>query len=131
MASFNKEKMAQLRADLNSVLSGYGIHNDLKFEIGNITFDDASFRTTLKAFSTANGVNPEKIEFEKNCFKFGIDSNWYGKIVEIKGIHYKISAIKTRAKKYPIVLTPSKGATVGLVSNVSTVRNALLLTEKE
>ena len=107
--SFTSSDMNKMRKDINDVLRAYGVREDIKFEIGRITYDDDSFRTTLKAFSTAHGKDPARSEFVKNCYKFNIPADWFGKIVEIKGIHYKVSAIKPRARKYPILLTPVDG----------------------
>lgn len=112
---FTSNDMDKMRKDINDVLRGYGVRENIKFEIGRITYDDNSFRATLKAFNTAHGRDPLKSEFEKYCYKFNIPSDWYGKIVEIKGIHYKVSAIKPRARKYPVLLTPANGLAKSVV----------------
>ncbi len=106
---YTSSDMDKMRKELNEVLKSYGTHNDVKFEIGRITYDDNSFRTTLKAFNVAGGADPAKSEFEKYCYKFDIPKDWYGKVVKLKGVHYKVAAIKPKARKYPVLLTPTNG----------------------
>ncbi len=102
--TFDKSTMEMIRKEMNDVLSRYGAPKDIQFKIGNITYDDNSFRTTLKVVNVGNGHNPDKAEFEKFCWKFGLPNRAYGKIINWKGIDYKIAAIRPRARKYPVLL---------------------------
>jgi len=125
MDKFDRKEIEKLREELNDVLKSYGMSKNIEFEIGRISYDDNFFRTSLKAFNTANNNDYKKTEFEKNCYKFHINHDWYGKIISSDGIDYKVSAIRTRARKYPIVLEAVKPGQKGIVASVSYVKNRL------
>ena len=103
--TFTKENLNDIRHDITHILSGYGNTNNVKFKLGNITYDSNSFRVTLKAFSSEDGtVDTGKIEFEKYCYKFYVPKDWYGKNFLLRNEEYKIVGIKSRARKYPVVI---------------------------
>ena len=101
---FTKDNLNDIRKELNDVLQRYGVTKDIDFQIGNITFENDSFRTTLKAFNVAGGIDSSQVEFDKWCYKFGVEKNWYGKDITFQGKQYRIAGIKPRARKYPVVL---------------------------
>jgi hypothetical protein len=102
--TFDKITVDNMRNELNDVLKRYGSHVGVKFEIGRITYDNDSFRTSIKAFNTADGVDSKKVEFAKNCRKFGIPQDWYGKNIIVDGVEHRIIGVRPRARKYPILL---------------------------
>jgi len=119
---FNKTKIQELRKELNSVLDSFGKKNNLKLEIGRITYDTDFFRTQIKAFDLSDNKDVDKIEFDKYCWKFHIPADWYGKEMTLdKGI-YIVSGIATRAKKYPILLRNKATGKVDLKMSVSQAR---------
>jgi hypothetical protein len=124
MMDFSKETIEKIRKEMNDVLTRYGVHNDIEFEVGRITYDHNSFRTTLKALNTGNGIDPRKLEYEKNCYKFGAEPSWFGKQVFVNGEYYTVTEIKPRARKYPIILTPVSG-TQGKKAGVDYVRRLI------
>jgi hypothetical protein len=101
---FTKDNLDDIRKELNDVLQRYGVTKDVEFQIGNITFEDNSFRTTLKAFNVEGGIDAAQVEFEKWCYKFGVQKSWYGKDITFKGKQYRIAGIKPRARKFPVIL---------------------------
>ena len=122
---FDKSKIQELRKELDNVLDAFGRKNNLKLEIGGITYDDNFFRTQLKAFDLSGNKDADKIEFDKYCFKFHVPADWYGKEMKLdKGV-YIISGIAPRAKKYPILLKNKTTGKVDLKMSVSRVREKL------
>ena len=102
--TFDKSTLDIVRKELNDVLSRYGAQKEIQFKIGNITYEDNSFKTTLKAVNVGSGYDHDKNEFEKYCWKFDLPHDAYGKVINYKGIDYRIAAIRPRARKYPVLL---------------------------
>lgn len=109
---FDNQRLDSIRQDLNRVLKSYGVQQNIDFKIGKITYTDDSFKVSLEAFDTQRGGSAEQISYEKNCMKFGLQQDWYGKEITLNGRRYTVADINTRARKYPVVL---RNANTGLI----------------
>lgn len=96
--------ITKIRKDLEKLLAAYGKEKGLEFTVGNIQYSANTIKTSIVGESIQHGRNPSKENFEANCFRFGIPHTWFGKIITLKNKKYKITGIKPRSRKYPIVL---------------------------
>jgi hypothetical protein len=122
---FDKNSLELIRKELNDVLSKYGVRHDLEFKIGNISYQENSFKTSLECFNTEGGQSAEKIAFDKNCYVKNVPSNWYGKIIQMSGKDYMIAGVNTRGRKYPIMLKNVLTGVVDMKCDIGTVRTKL------
>jgi hypothetical protein len=105
-----------------------GLEGDLgvTFSRGNGTFDSASFSMKITAtVDNADGSTrtPEMVDFEREAHYYGLDKDHLGTEFTVRGETYKISGLKPRSRKYPILGTTADGRTFKFASD--SVRRAL------
>ena len=122
---FSTEDVQKIREELNSVLSSYGGSKNIEFKIGSISYDNDSFRTTLKGSNTESGKDSYEIDFHKYRNKFSIPADWYGREISLKSGKYRICGISGRARKSPIFLRHVTTGKVESKIGVSEVMNLL------
>ena len=103
----------QLRKELNQVLSRYGETKGIQFKLGNISYGSSYFNVKLSAFLADEDNDGKRDMFKMNCGKFGIPADWYGKVVVLDGMQYKITEVAPRARKYPVILAPVNSTVAG------------------
>ena len=110
---FNRNNLKTIRADISAALASVEAKHDVTFDLGNIRFGDTNFRGKLECNAVAdkNGkaVDPNKVKFEQNYFRFGLDKDAYGKTFSKAGRKYTVTGINPRAKKYPVKCTSPNG----------------------
>ena len=100
-----RTEVKAMKLELEAAIATIEKKHGYKITIGSMGYSDTGFTAKIVGESTANGRNPGKEDFEANCFRFGIPHTWFGKTIKIKNTTYKITGIKPRSRKYPIVLT--------------------------
>ena len=78
----------------------------LNISIGNITYDDISFRTKMKC--TLSTVDVQKMEFEKYCDRYGFSAADYLRPFSFHGEDYILTGFNVNAKSYPAIATRIK-----------------------
>jgi hypothetical protein len=91
-----KETRTYLEEKFNEIFEETGI----KFSIGNIKFDNDSFTTTLQA---TIGGDDNKKEWDKHCYKFGLQKEWFGETFTLGNKTYEICGIKKYASDRSVV----------------------------
>jgi len=101
--AFTNDNIDDVRRELEVVLRKYGIASGTDFKVGRITYNKNSFKTSIECFSTEEtGAGAEESMFARDCKKFGIPADWYNSICNFNGEKYRIIAVNTRARKYPL-----------------------------
>ena len=102
--TFNKSNLNQVRTDINSALKEVENKYGIKLDIGNISYNGSLFTTKLKAFATGgDDTNVGKIEWDRNCYKFGSKKGDFGRTIKFMGETFTVSGIKPRSSKYPVL----------------------------
>ncbi len=99
---FGKAKLKDIRADIAEALKAVEDKYNMNLEVGRITYDSTSFRASLKA-NVGNAEDGAKAEFEKYALRFGMEPSDFGKSFIMADDTFEITAIKPRARKYPVV----------------------------
>ncbi len=99
-----KQKIKEMRTEIQNVLDEYGEKKGIQIELGHIRFDDTSFTSKIKVIMAENNEKAEKIEWDKVCDLFNLKKEDYGKIVDLTGEKYKLVKIKPKSRKYPLVV---------------------------
>lgn len=98
-----KEKVRELRKELDDLLKDFGDDHGLKLSIGNIQFDDTGFKTKLDVREGSSDEEVQRKEWEKYCILFGLNSNDFRKKVFFQGQEFELIGFNTRAHKFPII----------------------------
>jgi hypothetical protein len=108
---FNKSNLKTIRADVAAALAAVESKHDVKFSLGNIRFSDNDFRCKLECFSaaTGNSTDIDRQKFESKCWMFDVPKSSFGKTFKSGRKTYTITGLNTRAHKYPIQATDSRG----------------------
>ena len=113
LTSFNKSNLADVRSALNTSLNDVADHFGITLEIGNISFQDNRFSTKLKAnIVSEDGVvqTREREDFTRYAQNLcGLDPDWLDDSFTDNGKSYKITGLKTKARKNKIMLECSDG----------------------
>lgn len=101
--SFDRTKIKSLRKEINSALEVVGQKHGLVFNLGSITFGQNSFGCRLEVASSENGESVYAVAFKEKCAKYGLLPSELGKEFWSNGNRFKITGLKTRNRKYPIL----------------------------
>ena len=112
-----KDKLTQIRVDLEAALEMVGNDNGISFDIGRITYSQDSFRVQLNAFEAIEGQSAKEVEFRKWAVIYGLEPDDFGKTINLHRGEYVISGIAPKSRKYPILGTKSSdGKTYKLIT---------------
>ena len=127
MDNFGNNNLEQIRKEINDVLKSYGDAKGLSFKIGNISYSNSYFSTKLEVFQSNTDNDGMRDQFVSNGRKFGIPSDWYDKVVILNdGKKYRITGVNTRARKYPVNLSPAVGVGPGKKAGVEHIRSLIV-----
>jgi hypothetical protein len=105
---FHDGNIDKVRRAFKKHMEAFYKETGIKVDLGNITYDSKQFSSKATFTIIADGEDPElakqKHIFERDCWKFGLKKEDYGKQVRIEGTLYKIVGVNTRAKRMPIQL---------------------------
>ena len=103
MQKFTQETIKELREEIAGALHDIEKAYDITFEIGNIRFDNNTFRTQLQCF-LAVSEESERMLFEKYCACYGLHPSDYKRTFEMCGQIYRLIGFDTKARKYCYVV---------------------------
>lgn len=112
ITKFDKVNLKTVREDINSALAEVAKKHGIELEIGNISFDALSFRTTLKASvkdgtadSSLPGTAEMRTDFKRFASIFGLSESDLGKTFKQGRKEYTIVGMKPRKRTAPIIAT--------------------------
>ena len=113
ITSFNKSNLADVRSAINTSLNDVADHFGITLEIGNISFQDNRFSTKITANTVSeDGVvqTREREDFTRYAQSLcDLDPDWLDDSFTDRGLTYKITGLKTKARKNKIMLECSDG----------------------
>jgi len=107
---FDKTQLRKFREDFDRTLVEFSKKHGITLSIGNISYSGSEFHTKLTGYATANGENPEQIEFEKCCPLYGLSKDDYGKKFSTFNGEYSLVGFKPKSRKYPVIGKSANGA---------------------
>ena len=112
ITEINPETIKQVRQIIKDSLSDIMEDNNLKFELGNATYDDDSFKFTGFRISLSNGKTEEEKSLEAELdyrqtspYAFNLDASI---VATESGRKFKLVGFKKRARKKPFVIQDIK-----------------------
>lgn len=116
--NFNSGNLKEFRAIFNAKMAELQKETGVLVTIGNISYQDSSLRTTMKAnivnpdiSGAAAKVNIAKAEFKDYCYRYGFNPADYGRNFVFKGETFMITGLKTRKQRCPILAQNNSGKT--------------------
>tara|TARA_R110000787_G_scaffold47864_1_gene115778 strand:+ start:268 stop:687 length:420 start_codon:yes stop_codon:yes gene_type:complete len=113
ITEINPETIKQVRQMINDSLSVIMEENNLRFELGNATYDDDSFKFTGFRISLLDAPTEEQKALErelkdrrKSRYDIALDSSIIGK--DSRNKEYKLVGFKPRARKKPFIIQDIK-----------------------
>ena len=100
---FDRKNLKQIRMQINTELEKMSKKLGIQFSIGNISFQEQSFTTKMTAVLAGNSEDAERIAFEKDCWRAGVDKDMFGKVINYGNKSYRICGIRPRSWKQPII----------------------------
>lgn len=103
---FDKDACKVLRIGIASALEDLGKKYGVDFKVGGMRFSDNSVSIKLEA-AVLNGSADsfDEVNFKENCHRYGLKPEDFGRIFGTLDGEFKITGIKTRNRKYPILTT--------------------------
>ena len=107
---FNHYTAKELREELNAALSLVEKETGLKIKVGKCTYRSNRATFTIEALTVQDGevFDEAATDFEVFCGDYGLEREHLGQVVTIHGKTRKIVGLKTRNRKYPIILEDLK-----------------------
>ena len=100
----NRQTAKAFREDLNKALASLKTKYEAEIKVGAITFGNSNLKVKLDLTEKPkDGKSIEQVEFEKNCWKFGLKAEDYGKSFYSQGEMYSLTALKPRSPRFPVV----------------------------
>ena len=108
ITEINPKTIKQVRQMIKDSLSVIMEDNNLRFELGNATYDDDSFKFTGLRISLADALTPEQKDL-KQIIAMRKKDDWYKTLDDTKigwdrSVAYKLVGYKSRARKKPWII---------------------------
>ena len=110
--TFTKAGLKTIRASLNKAFREVEEAHGIKLNIGNISYEDTTFRTTLKAsiVNEDGTVEDEKRkDFKKFATMFDLNPEWLDKEIVLSGRTFTITGLNRKASKNNIRIQAENG----------------------
>ena len=91
-----------LRNDLQEGLKEIFFDTDWDAEVGSGTYSDLKATFKVEIVDNANGDGRKQL-FEELAPLYGVDPSWYGVVFSTYHGTYKVTRIKPKNRKYPII----------------------------
>ena len=102
---FNRTNVKQLRNELDAVLQEFANKNNLKIDLGNISFDNASVKCKNFSIGVNGAVSPTMMRLSG---KLGFIGSAYGQTFKTQGQTFTITSLKPHNKRQ-IIAESNKG----------------------
>jgi hypothetical protein len=110
--TFTKSGLKTIRASLNKAFREVEEAHGIKLNIGNISYENTTFRTTLKAsIVNERGIveDRERTDFTKYATMFDLNPEWLDKEIVLNGRTFTITGLNTKASKNNIRIQAENG----------------------
>lgn len=108
-----REDVREIRAEMEQFMTGLQEKYNFTFNFQSVTWnaDSISFKieTTQRQFSNGEVVPTNKTSWNKNCERYGLRPEHFGKTFVSEGVTHELYDINTSKKKYSIITQSSKG----------------------
>jgi len=109
MKNFQKSDFSLIRKDIDDALKVVADKYGITFRLGRISYTSAEFSTKLECVCN-DGVDVKdgedlmaKKEWDRNCWKWNLKPEDFGKGFNFQGTDYTICGCKPKSSKYPIL----------------------------
>ena len=112
MNDFNKQNLKVIRVAINTALREVEQAHGIKLNLGNISFDETTFRTKLEA-SIVNeaGIveDRQRTDFTKYATLFDLNPEWLDKEIVLGDDTFTVTGLNTKASKNVVRIEKENG----------------------
>ena len=118
----NKTLLKSLRNDIDGVLETIGKKHNVVLKSGNCRYTESNATLKIEIQDIQNGVavSKERAEYELLADMYGLKKEWLDKTFRHMGDTYKVVGLKTRKRKFPVIVENDKGKRYGF--DVETIK---------
>lgn len=98
----NESKVRRIQAKINSLVNEIEKEENVSINFGSVTYNSAYYTTSMKVTTKEKNEKTDNV-FEALCKSIGFTQNVIGMEFKLRGNSYKITSIKTRNRKYPVI----------------------------
>jgi hypothetical protein len=107
MNKFTRDELRTFRDDFDVAVKGLKKKYGVEVELGNISFSPSAFRSkievTRSVSSDGSKIDIELEKFKKDARSIGVNEGLYGKKFSFSGRKFKVTGLKPRSPKFPII----------------------------
>jgi hypothetical protein len=107
----NKNSLHDFKQDFNTVVKTLNEKYGVTIQLGNISYQENKFNGKIEVVNKGATTTIAREEFERSAVYLGLKKSDFGKTFMSNGVLFKISGIKTRNRKYPILADNPQGDT--------------------
>lgn len=104
----NETKINIIQEKIKKAIALIEKEENVKIDFGSISFNVAQYRATMTVSSLDKSEKVEKV-YENVCRRLGFTQNIIGMKFDFNGMIYEITDIKTKNRKYPVIVKSTKG----------------------
>jgi len=104
----NETKIRSIQAKIKKAISQIESEENVKIEFGKINYNSAFYNTSMKVTTLVETISVKET-YERICKLLGFTQNVIGMEFEGRNGKYKITEIKTKNRKYPVIAVGSDG----------------------
>ena len=110
--TFTKAGLKTIRASLNKAFREVEEAHGIKLNIGNISYEDTTFRTTLKAsIVNEKGIveDRQRTDFTKYATMYDLNPEWLDKEIVLGDDTFTVTGLNTKASKNVVRIEKGNG----------------------
>ena len=97
------DKIQKIQNKIRKALSEIGSEENVKITFGTSRYDASFYTNTMRVTSTEESKEVVKAQ-ESTCIRLGLPANVIGMLFSHNHGQYKVVDIKTRNRKYPVIV---------------------------
>ena len=124
--TFHNGNLGKLRAEIQEALNVIAKEHDLQeISLGNIRFDDSSFKSTVVAKTKPIAGKENQHVDARNARRLGLPEDIIGSTIIFRGLKYSVIKIDMKKRKYPVSIQKLSGGTTRYKISAEAAKSAV------
>jgi hypothetical protein len=127
ITTIDKQTTIQIRTLIDQALAQVAAQHGLVIKAGRAKYTSSNVVFELTASVVGDGgvvQTPERVSYERNCTIYGLNREWLDKTVLVGGKRYKITGLRTKSSKDPVLVTEVATGKALRLQVIALTRNA-------
>jgi hypothetical protein len=106
-----KKLLMEFREDFKTAVADLEAKYGCAISLGSISYRPTNFTGKIEVVTSDGDTSAEEAMFNTYCDRFGLKPHHYQCVFKLRGNDYRLTGIKVRNRKYPIIATNVKNGT--------------------